>query len=103
MAGRVGRWASRLRVSIEDVASIHPPDDKVRSAERLRSTHEVRNGVISRPRYERTQCPLCPSEPDLNGCYPEVDARHVWTAPGWQGQSSRRRAWSVQPCVRPSR
>jgi hypothetical protein len=26
---------------------------------------------------------------------------HVWTAPGWQGQSSRRRAWSVQPCVRP--
>jgi hypothetical protein len=26
---------------------------------------------------------------------------HVWTAPGWQGQSSRRRAWSVQPCIRP--
>ena len=25
---------------------------------------------------------------------------HVWTAPGWQGESSRRRAWSVQPCVR---
>ena len=26
---------------------------------------------------------------------------HVWTAPGWQGESSRRRVWSVQPCVRP--
>jgi len=26
---------------------------------------------------------------------------HVWTAPSWQGQSSRRRLWSVQPCVRP--
>jgi hypothetical protein len=25
----------------------------------------------------------------------------VWTAPGWQGDSSRRRAWSMQPCVRP--
>jgi hypothetical protein len=26
---------------------------------------------------------------------------HVWTAPSWQGLSSRRRTWSVQPCVRP--
>jgi hypothetical protein len=26
---------------------------------------------------------------------------HVWTAPGWQGISSRRQAWSEQPCVRP--
>src|SRR2546422_183313 len=26
---------------------------------------------------------------------------HVWTAPSWQGESSRRRGWSVQPCVRP--
>jgi hypothetical protein len=25
----------------------------------------------------------------------------VWTAPGWQGISSRRQAWSEQPCVRP--
>ena len=26
---------------------------------------------------------------------------HVWTAPGWQGISSRVRQWSEQPCVRP--
>src|SRR5215472_2411343 len=26
---------------------------------------------------------------------------HVWTAPGWQEESSRSRPWSVQPCVRP--
>ena len=26
---------------------------------------------------------------------------HVWTAPGWQGFSSRMQHWSVQPCVRP--
>jgi hypothetical protein len=26
---------------------------------------------------------------------------HVWTAPGWQGISSRWQAWSEQPCVRP--
>ena len=26
---------------------------------------------------------------------------HVWTAPSWQGASSRLRHWSVQPCVRP--
>src|ERR1017187_5811055 len=26
---------------------------------------------------------------------------HVWTAPGWQGFSSRLQPWSVQPCVRP--
>src|SRR6476619_1211792 len=26
---------------------------------------------------------------------------HVWTAPGWQGLSSRLQHWSVQPCVRP--
>jgi hypothetical protein len=26
---------------------------------------------------------------------------HVWTAPGWQGFSSRLQRWSVRPCVRP--
>ena len=26
---------------------------------------------------------------------------HVWTAPSWQGESSRNSPWSVQPCVRP--
>jgi hypothetical protein len=26
---------------------------------------------------------------------------HVWTAPGWQGISSRLQQWSEQPCVRP--
>ena len=26
---------------------------------------------------------------------------HVWTAPSWQGISSRLQYWSVQPCVRP--
>ena len=26
---------------------------------------------------------------------------HVWTAPGWQGLSSRVQQWSVRPCVRP--
>jgi hypothetical protein len=26
---------------------------------------------------------------------------HVWTAPSWQGFSSRMQHWSVQPCVRP--
>jgi hypothetical protein len=26
---------------------------------------------------------------------------HVWTAPGWQGFSSRMQQWSEQPCVRP--
>ncbi|MDR3420256.1 MAG: hypothetical protein P4L80_03280, partial [Xanthobacteraceae bacterium] len=28
---------------------------------------------------------------------------HVWTAPSWQGFSSRMQHWSVQPCVRPLR
>ena len=26
---------------------------------------------------------------------------HVWTAPSWQGFSSRKQDWSVRPCVRP--
>src|SRR3981081_1074066 len=26
---------------------------------------------------------------------------HVWTAPSWQGLSSRLQHWSVRPCVRP--
>ena len=26
---------------------------------------------------------------------------HVWTAPSWQGLSSRAQHWSEQPCVRP--
>ena len=29
-------------------------------------------------------------------------AGHVWTAPDWQGLSSRLQHWSEQPCVRPS-
>jgi hypothetical protein len=27
---------------------------------------------------------------------------HVWTAPSWQGLSSRVQYWSVRPCVRPT-
>ena len=30
-----------------------------------------------------------------------VPMGHVWTAPSWQGLSSRVQHWSVQPCVRP--
>ena len=29
------------------------------------------------------------------------ESGHVWTAPGWQGFSSRVQQWSEQPCVRP--
>jgi hypothetical protein len=31
----------------------------------------------------------------------DVCFRRVWTAPGWQGISSRVQQWSEQPCVRP--
>src|SRR5260370_41972882 len=31
----------------------------------------------------------------------ETAPGHVWTAPGWQGFSSRLQHWSEQPCVRP--
>jgi hypothetical protein len=35
-------------------------------------------------------------------CLPSLGAPgHVWTAPGWQGFSSRVQQWSEQPCVRP--
>ena len=32
---------------------------------------------------------------------PNIRKCHVWTAPGWQGFSSRLQHWSVRPCVRP--
>ena len=33
--------------------------------------------------------------------FPMSALGHVWTAPSWQGFSSRMQHWSVQPCVRP--
>jgi hypothetical protein len=35
------------------------------------------------------------------GRRPRSEKGHVWTAPGWQGISSRLQYWSVRPCVRP--
>jgi len=38
---------------------------------------------------------------DLSRRDPRSVSCHVWTAPGWQGFSSRLQHWSVRPCVRP--
>jgi hypothetical protein len=38
---------------------------------------------------------------DMSQHTPWAATGHVWTAPGWQGISSRAQVWSEQPCVRP--
>ena len=42
-----------------------------------------------------------PSDRAPSGARVQRPKRHVWTAPSWQGKTSRRRTWSVQPCVWP--
>src|SRR5215468_7323229 len=42
-----------------------------------------------------------PRTADLRADVAEVALGHVWTAPDWQGLSSRLQHWSEQPCVRP--
>ena len=44
-------------------------------------------------------CPIGHQCPQRNQARSEKG--HVWTAPSWQGFSSRMQHWSVQPCVRP--
>ena len=46
-----------------------------------------------------TTSPVCPRY--MERPPPMSQMGHVWTAPGWQGFSSRRQHWSEQPCVRP--
>ena len=45
--------------------------------------------------------PPCPRQPTLSVRPTTSEKCHVWTAPGWQGFSSRLQHWSVRPCVRP--
>jgi len=50
----------------------------------------------------RSRCfPLYPRKRTHVGHRAMSVSCHVWTAPGWQEKSSRRRPWSVLPCVRP--
>jgi hypothetical protein len=49
---------------------------------------------------EFAACSRSAYQPDSGHCR-RSESCHVWTAPSWQGLSSRRRTWSVQPCVRP--
>jgi hypothetical protein len=63
---------------------------------RLRVIRIAPTGSKASPnvRYAFNSDRLCASQ--------RIDAMgHVWTAPGWQGFSSRMQHWSVQPCVRP--
>jgi len=43
----------------------------------------------------------CSQQRTLSRINTESALGHVWTAPSWQGLSSRVQHWSVQPCVRP--
>src|SRR5450759_4331198 len=47
------------------------------------------------------RCPLLPQKQTLTRLVGMSVKCHVWTAPSWQGLSSRLQHWSVQPCVRP--
>ena len=50
---------------------------------------------------ELTGCPLYPRK-RASAERIEMSAKgHVWTAPGWQEESSLSKHWSVRPCVRP--
>ena len=46
-------------------------------------------------------CPLYPRKLPRMSPTRASALGHVWTAPSWQGLSSRVQHWSVQPCVRP--
>ena len=48
-----------------------------------------------------TTSPLCTPWLTSSGHPGRSGLGHVWTAPGWQGFSSRLQHWSEQPCVRP--
>ena len=57
--------------------------------------------VMSRHRLRSASCPLFASKRTFISAVCTSVMCHVWTAPGWQGLSSRMQPWSVQPCVRP--
>jgi hypothetical protein len=47
------------------------------------------------------RCPFYPQKRTFIAAIAMSALGHVWTAPSWQGFSSRVQHWSVQPCVRP--
>jgi len=52
----------------------------------------------------RARCkarPVYPPIADMRSDSRYFGSGHVWTAPDWQGLSSRLQHWSEQPCVRP--
>jgi hypothetical protein len=57
--------------------------------------------VISGPSTRRLGMSACRLKPDLATRSAERPLCAMWTAPSWQGFSSRLQHWSVQPCVRP--
>src|SRR5271165_2109652 len=52
------------------------------------------------PNATRVPLRLLPSTADMQPQKLTAVECHVWTAPGWQGESHVA-GWSVQPCVRP--
>ena len=69
----------------------------------------MRRTIPNQPRSESGQtatsevsvlCLLSPTA-DISSHALTTEKCHVWTAPSWQGLSSRKQHWSVQPCVRP--
>src|SRR5436190_23725059 len=63
----------------------------------LRDLLKVNNGG----RHYCRISPLHLSHPTLLARVGMSHSCHVWTAPSWQGLSSRLQHWSVRPCVRP--
>lgn len=57
--------------------------------------------VISRHCPAPASCLLYPRKQTFVSASGMSAKCHVWTAPCWQGFSSRLQRWSVQPCVRP--
>jgi hypothetical protein len=72
----------------------------VQKRQACRQSH-VQVGIKSRSRIAPCPRPLFPQEQTLLRPLATSEKCHVWTAPSWQGFSSRLQHWSVRPCVRP--
>src|SRR5215831_14528325 len=78
-------------------ARLHQPASTNPLAARGRTIHWVK---VRKTQREHNESAL-PRTADLRADVAEVASGHVWTAPDWQGLSSRLQHWSEQPCVRP--
>src|SRR5438105_3703846 len=92
---------TKVQVTLAQTEGLVVPWVTVQPSRALGETRRCPLRVKSGRDALKFRCPLYPRKRTSLNAIAMSALGHVWTAPSWQGLSSRTQHWSVQPCVRP--